>query len=267
MNKITLLRKGTNGAPEGSDQWDTFDAPPHSTILVDAQGKGRCIPFNSAFDRFSLLPAAAAAAGSDDLMLSLGTGTEVIARSAKGGVNVKTQASTPADNDNAMLKPVANSSMIVPITAASRPRFSTRVRLTAITEIVFGAGMDENLTSPVGSATAGEGAQFYFDPLAEVTTAAAAANWVCATKVNGTDAYIDSGVPVVAGRDYELAIQIGEDLKAKYYIDGRLVATSAAALTSGDSFGAVVGLQVNANPPDGQKDFDCRYVLVERFIG
>jgi hypothetical protein len=267
MKSIVLARRGTL---EGGSQDQTIETPPYSRLLCDGLGNYRAIPLWTALSVFELLPAASAAAGNDSLVLSLGTSTEVIARAAKGGVNVKTQASTPADNNNAMLIPVASSGLIVPITAVSRPRFSTRVNLTQITELTFGAGFDENLTSPQSQATAGEGAGFLFDPLEEITTGlttAQHANWILTEKVNGTDTYVATTIPVLAGRDYDLQVQIGEDLKPVYYIDGVNVGTGASALTSGDSVGVVIGVQINANPPAGQKDFDCRYVAVERFIG
>lgn len=264
---LKLDRRGANGAPEGSDKNNTFEVPAHSTLFAGTTGKFRARPLWTYATAFDVPPAAALAAGKDPLLISLGTGAEVIARAAKGGVNVKTQASTPADNDNAMLITGADVGMIVPITAVSRPRFSARVSLTQITEVVFGAGMDENKTSPIMSATAGDGAGFVFDPDGE-NYSVAVANWQLLVKVNGTDATaLDSGVPVVAGRDYELEIQVGEDLKPVFFINGVQVGVGAVALTSGDSFGPVIGVQINAAAPSGQKDFDCRYVAVERFIG
>lgn len=263
MKQLVLLRKGTS---EGGDNQQTINTPPLSILIADARGNYRSAPMHGAVTTFPLLPAAAVAAGTERLMVAIGTGTEVIARSTKGGVNVKTQASTPADNDNALLAAVATTAFVAPISAVSQIRFGAQVSLTQITQLVFGAGMDENLTSPVGSATAGDGAQFLFDPTDEFSTGGEVANWILATKVNGTDAYIDSGVPVVAGQVYDLVIQIGADLKANYYLDGVLVGTSASALTSGDSMGAVIGVQC-AGTPDTQKDFDIRYVSVERFPG
>jgi hypothetical protein len=267
MKNVSLLVKGTGG---DLDRMHEPAVPLRGELRFGHDGAPRfASPWGFATS-FPLLPAAAVAAGTEKNLIALGTGTEVIARSAKGGVNVKTQATTPADNDNALLIGIANTYSVLPITARSKIFFSTRVNLTQITELVFGAGLDENLTSPIGAATAGDGAQFYFDPENEVNhslDSAAHDNFILATKVNGVDAYLDSGVRVIAGRDYELAIQIGEDLKANYYIDGKLVGTSVASLTSGDSVGAVIGVQINANPPAGQKDFDVRYVEVERQIG
>lgn len=266
MKQATFVQ---HGQIEGQENWQTFNTPAYSRVMFDRAGNPRCAPFHSVLDVFDLLPAAAAAAGADAYMLSLGTGAEVIARSSKGGINVKTKASTPADNDNAMIIPVANCANIVPITAKSRPRFSTRISLTAITEIVASAGMDENITSPIPSGTAGDGAAFYFDPAGENSTGLDSdtlPNWILTQKVAGADTYIDSGVPVEAGRDYHLEIVWGEDLKPSYYIDGALVGTGVAN-TASASVSPLVGLQLNASSPSGQRDMDVRFVMVERFIG
>lgn len=241
-----------------------FDTPSYSSPVVDGRGKWRARSFWTAMSVFNLLPAAVAAATADPLVLSLGSGVEVVARSLKGGCNVQMAAAT--DNTNAMLIPAGSTGFAVPLTAVSQPRFSTRVRLTQITLLVFGAGLDENITSPVSSATAGDGAGFYFDPLGEVATglpAASLPNWILTQKVAGADTYIDSGVPVIIATDYELEVKYGEDLIPKYYINGLLVGTGVAG-TSGAVLGFVVGVQANGAQ---QADFDCRYVATERFIG
>lgn len=224
--------------------------------------------FNSAaggYTNFQNIPSTTMTAGKDELLITLGTGTEVVARSSRGGINLKTQASTPADNDNALLIPVAGNGLFAPISAAAQPRFRTAVRLSQITQLQFGAGLDENITTPIGSATTGDGAQFIFDPTNELTLGAAA-NWIAAMKVAGADTYVNTGVPVVAGKYYELEIVYGADRIPKFYIDGVLVATGAAAGTDAAIVGAVIGLQCSGTP-DTQKDFDCLYVQVGRSVG
>jgi len=235
------------------------------TISFKADGTPNFRPISAGFTAFDVLPSTTAAAGANQLLVSLGTSTEVIARSATGGVNVKSQASTPADDDNAMLIPVAGNAMFAPITAVARPRFRTLVKLTQINQLQFGAGLDENITTPIGSATTGDGAQFIFDPENELTLGAAT-KWIAAQKIAGADTYVNTGVTVVAGKYYELEIALGADKIPLYYINGALVATGAAALTGTSPIGAVIGLQCSGTP-DTQKDFDCVYVAVERFIG
>lgn len=270
MKKIINLIKGFGASVDKQVEAEITE---QAALVFDGNGDPRTMSPWGFFTTFGLLPAAAVAAGTEKYLVSIGTGTEVIARAAKGGVNVKTQATTPADNDNAILTGIASTASQMPIRVASRIIFRTRVNLSQITQIVFGAGLDENLSSPIGLATAGDGAQFLFDPADENGLVAAnpttlvAANFILAMKVNGTDTYKDSGIAVVAGRDYELEIRVGEDLKPNYYVDGVLVGTGASALTDGDSIAAVIGIQINAASPSGQKDFDCRYVSMERRIG
>jgi hypothetical protein len=86
-----------------------------------------------------------------------------------------------------------------------------------------------------------------------------------AHKVNGADTFTNTGVPVVAGQDYDLAIEIDEDLKANYYINGEFIA-QGPALTSGDTVNVFLGLELTATP-GGQKDMDVRFVSLSRSIG
>lgn len=227
--------------------------------LLERGGGAEC------FTAFDHLPATAVAAGADLLMIRSGTGTEVIARPDKGGVNCKTQATTPADGDNVLLVANAASNLIVPIRADARVRFSTQIALTAITTCFASFGLNENLTDVDPTGTAGDGAMFLFDPTAEVTTGlttAQHANWILAHKVNGVDTFDATDIPVVAGQDYQLSIDISSQRKAHFYIDGRLVGVGPA-LTSGDSVGAFCGIELTATP-GGQRDFDCRFVRVAR---
>ena len=273
MKTVELHRGGgVSGEPSqpGGAALEQVYVGNHSRLFFGGNQKARCTPIWTALTVFSLLPTTTPTAGKDDMLITLGTGTEVVARATKGGINLKTQASTPADNDNALLKPAnTDCAMQCVIRAASKIRFSTRVNLTALLTEVVSAGLDENVTTPIPDATAGDGAAICFDPgeeMGDSLTTAQHANWILTEKVDGTDTYIDSGVPVLAGIDYELEIQIGEDLKPKYYINGELVGTGASALTSGDTVSALVGLQVNGTPA-GQIDMDIRYVAVERNIG
>lgn len=267
MKNIVLFEEGRGAS---LDEKRLVPVNGAGRLFFGGMGNPSFIPVSSGFTALDMLPATAATAGRDGLILTLGTGTEAIARSVTGGINLKTQASTPADNDNALLVPLSSTNaMCVPITAVSRPRFRTVVKLSQITELVFGAGLDENVTSPIGSVTAGDGAQFLFDPAREDTnvTAAMAPNWVAHMKVAGVDTYINTGVPVLANAYYSLTIMWGADKIPLYYINGVLVATGGTANTGVANVDAVIGVQINAASPAGQKDFDCLFVAVERFNG
>ncbi len=266
MKKVILFTEGSVGE---KDKRFALTAAPNSQLFMLHDGP-RFIPATSGFTAFSLVPALTSlAAGKDPLLVTIGTGTEIPALTPRGGVNIKTQATSPADNDNALLIGVAASPSFVtwdatPATARA-PRFRTRVRLSQITELVFGAGLDQNITSPIGSATAGDGVQFLFDPANELATGIAtyATNWIIARKINGVDTYVDSGVAVLANVDYELDIRLSSDLKPSFYINGALVHTALTAQTDDVAVGVVIGVQINAASPAGQKDFDCRYVQLD----
>lgn len=199
-----------------------------------------------------------------------GTGTEVIARSTTGGINFKTQASTPADGDNVYFAPVTNSGLRAPMTAASGITFSTQVAIgsTALATMFASFGLNENPTDVDPTGTAGDGAMFVYDPTAEFITGATTAQklcWALAHKVNGADTFTFTTIPVIAGVDYALEIKIGDDLIADYYIND-VLAGSSPALTSGDSVSAFVGAELTATPA-GQADFDCRFIQVGRQVG
>lgn len=254
---------------DGADFERFGTVPTHGKVIIDSQGRARGISRQDYFTAFALLPSTSVSATTDHLTIESGTGTEVIARAAKGGVNLKSQATTPADGDNVLLTPSATGTgLYCQIGAQKQPRFETRVALTSIAEVFASFGFNENITDADPTGTAGEGAMFLFDPTEEVTTGlttAEHANWILAHKVNGVDTFTATEVPVVAGVDYELVVQQNEDLTCSFYINGVLVGTGPA-LTSGDTVGAFIGIELTATPA-GQKDVDVRYLGVSRLIG
>ena len=264
MKNVSLLLKGSGGDVDRIHEPEVLQ---HSSLVFDGAGNARTRSPYGFFTTFPLLPAAAVAAGSEKILITAGTGIEVASRSAKGGVNM---ASAAADNDQAMLIGIATTDSVLPIAAKSKVRFATRVSITTITSVIFAAGFDQTFTNLLGETAAGEGAQFLFDPADElqlVTEQAAAgivaANFICATKVAGVDSYRNTGVKVVAGVDYELAIEVGGDLISRYYINGVLVGTAATAHVAA-SVGVALGVQ---NGSAATRDFDCRQASFERVIG
>lgn len=219
----------------------------------------------TSFTDFEFLPAASLAFGKDPYFIEAGTGTEVITRATKGGVNLKSQASTPANDDNVYIAGNASGHpfLATAITATNLIVLTTRVAINTITAMFASIGLNENLTDVDPTGTAGEGAMFVFDPTGEFVSGGSA-NWHLAHKVDGTDTFTDTGIPVVASQGYELRIEIGTDRKAKFYIDGAYVGTGPA-LTASDSVGVFAGLELTATP-GGQKDMDIRYIALSRAI-
>ena len=147
--------------------------------------------------------------------------------------------------------------------ATNKVRFAAKVGFANIVSLFGSFGLQENVTDPDPTGTAGEGAQFLFDPGSTITTGLTAgqhANWILAHKVNGADTFTATTIPVEADRDYILEIQVGTDLIASYYIDGVLVGASPA-LTSGDSVSAFLGVEAATG---SAKSFDARYVSMTR---
>lgn len=169
LNK-SLLTKRKDGA--GADYERFIETPSGGSFRTNGMGEVFC-QRQGAYDDFSLITAAALAIGNSPLLLNIGTGTEVIARSAKGGQNLKTQAVTTADNTNVLLFPAATTNgMYAPISAKAKPAFRTQVMFGTITKLFAVAGLDENAASndvdPSG--TAGDGASFFFSPTGPGTT-------------------------------------------------------------------------------------------------
>ena len=75
------------------------------------------------------------------------------------------------------------------------------------------------------TAVADDAAIFSFD------TTASSANWLVNTSKALSEQAVDTGIPVVAGQYYELAILINDNGDAEFSIDGELVATVTNAVT------------------------------------
>lgn len=262
---------GMVAAKEGSQH---VFVPPFCSLFTDTLGNYRAMPIHRALSVFNNLPnATSAAAGKDDLFISLGVGTEVIARATKGGINVKTQVTSPANADDALITGLANNGTNVPLTAAAQPRFATRVNLSQITLQLFSATFDETITSADPTASAGDGAGFVFDSTGAIHGLGAAANpnWLMYQKVAGADVFVDTGIPVVAGVDYDLECAYDQSLIPSFLLNGNLVGgpstTGIIAGTSGHVLGFLAGVKIIDGGTPVQHDFDCRFISVERFIG
>lgn len=246
----------------GAQYADSCNTPQHSAPVFGLDAGLRARSFMANFTNFAMLPAATAAALTDKLLITVGTGTEVASRSTAangGGVNISTQATTPLTGDNVLLTPAANTQFIQAVNANQLHRFSTLLSLTSVADIVASVGLSELLTDADPTGTAGEGALFLADPGEAVTTGlttAQHANWILAYKVAGVDTFAATSVPLVAARAYNFEIQMNSDLTASMYINGTLVGTSPA-LTAADPINPFIALETAA---DAQKSADVRFV-------
>lgn len=249
---------------QGGDRAVTFEAPPHSTSVTGSGVDGAPRPFSFMASRtnFAELPAAAVAAATDKLLITVGTGTEVVARSTTAlgrGVTLTTQATTPADADNVLLVAPTGGGLITTVSALTGYRFSTRISLASVAAITASFGLSENVSDPDPTGTAGEGALFLADPESTVTTGLTAAqhdNWILAYKVNGVDTFAATSIPLIADAAYDLDCVLQSDLTVKMYINSVLVGTSPA-LTDGDTIQPFLALETNTA---AQKAMSVRFV-------
>lgn len=249
---------------EGDDRAVSFEAPPHSTAVTGGGVNGAPRPFSfmSSRTNFAELPSTAVGAATDKLLIHVGTGTEVVARSTTAlgrGVTLTTQATTPTAADNVLLTPAANTGLITTVSALTGYRMATRVSLASVADIIASFGLSENVSDPDPTGTAGEGAMFLADPGEAVTTGlttAQHANWILAYKVNGVDTFAATSVPLVADAAYDLDCVLQPDLTVKMYINNVLVGTSPA-LTDGDTIQPFLALETTTS---AQKSMSVRFV-------
>lgn len=242
----------------GNNGEQVVQVSPWGQVEIGPAGIAQGFTGNRIVDTFSLLPGTSVAAGTSKYLTVAGTGTEVIAADTKGGVLLTTQASTPTAADNVLLSGVASTPFSFTIRNNQRV-FEAVVNLPSIADILGSFGLNENVTDPDPTGTAGDGVAFLADPNENVTTGLASAlhaNWILAYKVNGADTFADSGVPLAASTDVAFRIAIQSDLTAKCYINQVLVGTSPV-LTSGDTVKAFLGLETDTS---AQKSFVARRV-------
>jgi hypothetical protein len=270
MNR-QILDRGRDISGADFERFASIPFP--SKPVIDSQGALQGVNRYEVFQPFNLITLVSAATTVAQIYTNNinfthnGTGTEVIALSDKGGTSYTSQATTPADNDNVLLLPVATSTAFyAKLTVGAEWRLEARLQLTKATACFFTFGFNENVTDADPTGTAGEGAMFGFDPTGEFFNAGTGSpNWLLIHKVNGVDTAAATTVPVIAGVDYEFVIKIGTDLKANFYINGVLAGTGPA-LTDGDTVGVFAGIELTATPAE-QKAFEIRYIGLSRALG
>lgn len=289
MNR-TILDRGRGIAGDDFERFATI--PLSARLFVDGAGNLKGIHRAQTWTNFSRPPAAAVAVGTELDVITISTGTVQIATqpTTKGGCNIKTRsASAGTDGDLAGLKPaLTTNGFNVPIRAGSLAMFEARIALTTITKIIAGIGLDQNITRFDPTATANDGCGFLFvdDPTqmtANPGLTAGAANtggvvalvpanpytyWICSQKIGGADTFIATNVPVLAGVDYELSIEVGPDLKPRYSINGVLVGTGVAL--GANTLSVMVGVEIGGDATGDtvkERDIDIRHISLSRAVG
>lgn len=266
---LNIFRRGKPDS--GRDQIQQLDVPPNSRgFFFDNFGNPYFKHLLHTFDCFDLLPViTTVVATSAKYCLVVGTNavSADVTQSTTGGASLATHG---ASGDSTLVAGVAATGWALPITATNLLAFRTRVMLASIASVIVSAGLNGTRAAADIDPTnaAGEGACFLFDPGVTVTTGLPAAaqqnNWILCMKVAGADTFIDSGVPVVANRDYDLRIVVGTDLKPVFYIDEVKIAVGAAAHTSGQTEGILIGIKATTA---AVKTLHVRYASLGRAIG
>ncbi len=297
----------TNGKAADGGQFEVFrDIKAPGRVLYDGNGKPLSRYMSEVFTAFPRPIAAAVTVGTDLDFITVSTGTVQIATNptAGGGINVKTRSATAGtDGDIAGIKPsLTTHNANVPLAGRCPFRFETRIALTTITKIIASAGMDSNITRYDPAATTGEGAGFLIcDDATQLTAVlsttallvAGAANTgapgalmvpagdtpllvpaspytriLCWQKIVGADTVMATNIAYQAATDYEFAIEWGQDLKPRYYINGVLVGTGGA--NTAGTLSPMIGLEIGGDATSDsvkERDMDIRYVSVSRANG
>jgi hypothetical protein len=241
-------RQGLVGFGPG-DSLETVDIVPTSRNRFGSTGGTVNVPLYSVTDPFELLPVVTTVvATSDKYHLLIGSNTPVASVSAKMGLTLTTGATS---TNQAGIAGIANTPTKIPITASGGIFFRTMVRLPSVTATnYYSAGLNQNPTDVNPMATGGEGVAFLADPTNQLTattgaTAAQALNWILCFKVNGAYTYGFTNVPIVAGIDIALKIQLNPDLTATCTINvngvGTVVGTSPPLATANAVLAALIG--------------------------
>lgn len=249
-----LMFEGTNGISSGTSRPGGSAAPEYHNL----------------YDPFDLLPPVGATAAQKDLHFSItGTGTVPTPTFAtRGGVTIATRTTSAADADEARLFPFTASAWGaaagVPPTANKVQLLEARIQLPAITFTQFYFGW--KLTDTGVVATDANQALFLFDTDATTSfgpagtgTLAASANWYAVNSSAGDDTAKDTGIVVAAATSYLFQILIDADLRARFFINRKLVWTAITAIASTAALLPTMGVS-SATGASAVKSFSVRHI-------
>jgi len=221
-------------------------------------------PRISSFTSFELLPASAVAAGTDKLtFINTGATPGTLARATKGGISYPTGG---ASGNASVLTGVSATAFRPTITATSKVIFAARVSIPTITNVLVqvGLGQAPSATDPGAANSGTDSAEFFFDPanaLASGLGTTALGNWLVRWRsASGTVTYRDTGVPVVAGHDYNLAIAFNDSIQPVFLIN-RDIRAVGVALATGIVMIPQFGVKTSTA---AARSFECRFAKVGR---
>ena len=191
------------------------------------------------FDDANTIPATDVAANTSTMLDLQGTGGSA-AINTGGGVRLITGGT--ATNDTFI---VATGGMAQISNADNEPECEIILSVPDLADNITGFGF--KLTADLDPATDADAAYFIFDPSGDHVTTASG-NWQVITDVNGATAVetdLGTNYAVVAGQNYRLAVKIGQDNIAKFYIDNKLVHTSNLAFVGDEALLIIGGVETS----------------------
>ena len=181
-----------------------------------------------------------------------------------GGVLFETDNT---DNDQCIVFPrgdinsiVSTAWRVMTLEPQHEARFQAIIEIPAITNITlqFGLGLLANLELGGATQTDDDQAKIQFSTEGAVSTV----NWTAMESVGGTDTEtLLTGNAVAATKTYNLEVQYGSTRIARFYIDGVLKHTAAAAHTAAALLHPVFGIQALAT---GAKSCIVRGIRISR---
>ena len=186
-----------------------------------------------------------------------------LARATKGGISYPTGG---ASGNASVLTGVSATAFRPTITATSKVIFATRVSIPTITNVLVqvGLGQAPSATDPAAANSGTDSAEFFFDPanaLSSGVATSALGNWLVRWRsASGTVTYRDTGVPVVAGQDYNLAIAFNDSIQPVFLIN-RDIRAVGVHLATGIVMIPQFGVKTSTA---AARSFEARYAKVGR---
>lgn len=268
MPKKILIRS-TATTRNATDAIEQLDVSAAGALKFDSLEKSYYEPrltFSENWEFLPVITTVVATSAKAHLVTGTNAVSASITRATKGGIKVSTAGAT---SDSTVLNAQTGCPGVVLLSATNAVKLRTQVAIGQLADCIVRIGFAVSASATDPAAIAGtDSVQFVFDYSNAMTTGLAAAvyqaNWLVVTKAaSGTAVFTNTGIPVIAAREYELRIEIGTDLLPLYYIDNVLVYTGVTAL------GAVTMVQTQGikNYTNAAATFfSSRYVDVSRLI-
>jgi len=185
-----------------------------------------------------------------------------------GGTAIQTQTTTPATTNTTKAINVFPGALNVEFA----PRFEALVSLTPTIgsqkEEFWNFGFRTLLTLVDPTTETGQAAGFFAQGSSKVAVndtegiPVNATNWYVHEAHGGVSKFVNTKLPYVLNKNTKLAVRVGTDLKARYYLNDQLVFTGTV-FTVGNAMTGFTGVELTATP-GGTGKYSLRYVKLSR---